>query len=389
MSALMPTYAPSDLAFEKGEGVYLYAADGRRFLDFCSGIAVSCLGYAHPHMVNALKEQADKVWHVSNLYRSPGQERMAERLAEASFADRVFFCNSGAEALEAALKIARKYQRDNGHPERFRVIGCENAFHGRTLATIAAAGQAKLLEGFDPVIDAFDQVAHGNLNEMRAAITDETAAILVEPVQGEGGLRPAPEGYLKGLRDICDEFGLLLMFDEVQSGMGRTGKLFAHEWADVKPDVVSTAKGLGGGFPLGACLTTEAAAVLGVGNHGTTYGGNPLGMAVANAVFDVLMEDGFLDHVTKMGKVLDMALQGLVAKYPSVFTVTRGQGLMRGIQLKEPIVNRDFKNELEAKGLLVAPAGDNVIRLLPPLIIDESHIEEAIAIFDTVAASHV
>ena len=388
MSALMPTYAPSDLAFEKGEGVYLYTADGRRFLDFCAGIAVSCLGYAHPHMVKALKEQADKVWHVSNLYRSPGQERMAERLAAASFADRVFFCNSGAEALEAAIKIARKYQRDNGHSERYRVIGCENAFHGRTLATIAAAGQAKLLEGFDPVIDAFDQVAHGNLNEMRAAITDETAAILVEPVQGEGGLRPSPEGYLKGLRDIADEFGLLLMFDEVQSGMGRTGKLFAHEWDDVIPDVVSTAKGLGGGFPLGACLTTEAAAVLGVGNHGTTYGGNPLGMAVANAVFDVLMEDGFLDHVTKMGQALDLALQGLVAKYPSVFSQTRGQGLMRGIQLKASILNRDFKAELEAEGLLVAPAGDNVIRLLPPLIIDDSHIAEAIAIFDTVAASH-
>ncbi|PCI39314.1 MAG: acetylornithine transaminase [Rhodospirillaceae bacterium] len=384
----MPTYAPSDLAFEKGEGVYLYTADGRRFLDFCAGIAVSCLGYAHPHMVKALKEQADKVWHVSNLYRSPGQERMAERLAAASFADRVFFCNSGAEALEAAIKIARKYQRDNGHSERYRVIGCENAFHGRTLATIAAAGQAKLLEGFDPVIDAFDQVAHGNLNEMRAAITDETAAILVEPVQGEGGLRPSPEGYLKGLRDIADEFGLLLMFDEVQSGMGRTGKLFAHEWDDVIPDVVSTAKGLGGGFPLGACLTTEAAAVLGVGNHGTTYGGNPLGMAVANAVFDVLMEDGFLDHVTKMGQALDLALQGLVAKYPSVFSQTRGQGLMRGIQLKASILNRDFKAELEAEGLLVAPAGDNVIRLLPPLIIDDSHIAEAIAIFDTVAASH-
>ena len=389
MSALMPTYAPSDLAFEKGEGVYLYTADGRRFLDFCAGIAVSCLGHAHPHMVKALKNQADKVWHVSNLYRSPGQERMAERLAEASFADRVFFCNSGAEALETALKIARKYQRDNGHPERFRVIGCENAFHGRTLATIAAAGQAKLLEGFEPVIDAFDQVAHGNLNEMRAAITDETAAILVEPVQGEGGLRPAPEGYLQGLRDIADEFGLLLMFDEVQCGMGRTGKLFAHEWDGVKPDVVSTAKGLGGGFPLGACLTTEAAAVLGVGNHGTTYGGNPLGMAVANAVFDVLMEDGFLEHVTKMGQALDLALQGLVAKYPDVFTQTRGQGLMRGIQLKESIINRDFKTELETEGLLVAPAGDNVIRLLPPLIIDDSHIAEAIAIFDTVAASHV
>lgn len=388
MSALMPTYAPSDLAFEKGEGVYLYTADGRRFLDFCAGIAVSGLGYNHPHMVKALKEQADKVWHVSNLYRSPGQERLAERFAGASFADRVFFCNSGAESLEAAIKIARKYQRDTGHPERFRIIGCENAFHGRTLATIAAAGQAKLLEGFDPVIDAFDQVAHGNLNEMRAAITDETAAILVEPVQGEGGLRPAPEGYLQGLREICDEFGLLLMLDEVQCGMGRTGKLFAHEWADIVPDVVSTAKGIGGGFPLGACLTTEAAGVLGVGNHGTTYGGNPLAMAVGNAVFDVLTEDGFFEHVTKMGEVLDTALQGLVATYPTVFVETRGLGLMRGIKLKDTIVNRDFKAALEVEGLLVAPAGDNVIRLLPPLVIDETHISEAISMFEAVAKTH-
>ncbi|MBL4692562.1 MAG: aspartate aminotransferase family protein [Magnetovibrio sp.] len=385
----MPTYAPSDLAFEKGEGVYLYTADGRRFLDFCAGIAVSCLGYNHPHMVKALKDQADKVWHVSNLYRSPGQERLAQRFVEASFADRVFFCNSGAEALEAALKIARKYQRDNGHPERFRVIGCENAFHGRTLATIAAAGQAKLLEGFAPVIDAFDQVAHGNLNEMRAAITDKTAAILVEPVQGEGGLRPAPEGYLQGLREIADEFGLLLMFDEVQCGMGRTGKLFAHEWAGVIPDVVSTAKGLGGGFPLGACLTTEAAGVLGVGNHGTTYGGNPLGMAVGNAVFDILTQDGFFEHVTQMGKVLDAALHSLVEKYPTVFDETRGLGLMRGIKLKDAIVNRDFKAGLEAEGLLVAPAGDNVIRLLPPLIIQDAHIAEALSIFETVAQSYV
>ncbi|MBL4747435.1 MAG: aspartate aminotransferase family protein [Magnetovibrio sp.] len=385
----MPTYAPSDLAFEKGKGVYLYTDDGRRYLDFCAGIAVSALGHAHPHMVQALKDQADKVWHVSNLYRSPSQERLAERYVAASFADRVFFCNSGAEAIEAAIKIARKYQSDNGHTERYRVLGCENAFHGRTLATIAAAGQAKLLAGFEPAIDGFDQVAHGNLNEMRAAITAQTAAILVEPVQGEGGLRPAPEGYLQGLRDIADEFGVLLMFDEVQCGMGRSGKLFAHEWDGVKPDVVSTAKGIGGGFPLGACLTTEAAGVLGVGNHGTTYGGNPLAMAVGNAVFDVLMEDGFLDHVTAMGAALDQALQGLVAKHPSVFIETRGLGLMRGIKLVESIVNRDFKAELEAEGLLVAPAGDNIIRLLPPLIIEPCHVVEAITIFDTVAARHV
>jgi len=389
MSALMPTYAPADLAFEKGEGVYLYTADGRRFLDFCAGIAVNCMGHAHPHLVEALTEQAKKVWHVSNLYVIPGQIELADRLAAASFADRVFFSNSGAEALEGSIKIARKYQQDNGHPERFRVIGCESAFHGRTLATIAAAGQEKLLEGFGPVVDGFDQVAFGNLNEMRAAITDETAAILVEPVQGEGGLRTAPENYLQGLRDICDEFGLLLMFDEVQCGMGRTGKLFAHEWAGITPDVVATAKGIGGGFPLGAILTTEAAGVLRVGNHGTTYGGNPLAMAVGGAVLDELLKDGFFDHVVRVGETLSAGLNGLVQKYPSVFDEARGQGLMQGIKLAERVVNREFKTELEGEGLLVAPAGDNVLRLLPPLIINDSHVAEAIAIFETVAKRHV
>ena len=389
MSALMPTYAPADLAFEKGEGVYLYTADGRRFLDFCAGIAVNCMGHAHPHLVKALTEQAKKLWHVSNLYVIPGQIALAERLAAASFADRVFFSNSGAEALEGSIKIARKYQKDNGHPQRYRVIGCESAFHGRTLATIAAAGQEKLLEGFGPVVDGFDQVAFGNLNEMRAAITDETAAILVEPVQGEGGLRTAPENYLQGLRDICDEFGLLLMFDEVQCGMGRTGKLFAHEWADVTPDVVATAKGIGGGFPLGAILTTEAAGVLRVGNHGTTYGGNPLAMAVGGAVLDELLKDGFFDHVVAVGETLSAGLSGLVQKYPSVFEEARGQGLMQGVKLAERIVNREFKTELEGAGLLVAPAGDNVLRLLPPLIINDSHVAEAIAIFETVAKRHV
>lgn len=388
MSALMPTYAPADLAFEKGEGVYLYTADGRRFLDFCAGIAVSCMGHAHPHLVGALKAQADKVWHVSNLYKIPGQEALAERLAAASFADRVFFCNSGAEALEAAIKTARKYQKDNGNPQRYRVIGCENAFHGRTLATIAAAGQAKLLEGFGPKVEGFDQVAYGNMNEMRNAITDDTAAILVEPVQGEGGVNAGTAEYLKGLRTMCNEFGLLLMFDEVQCGMGRTGKLFAHEWADVKPDVVATAKGIGGGFPLGALLTTEAAGVLGAGNHGTTYGGNPLAMAVGGAVLDILLENGFLDHVCEVSGLLKKALNGLVMKYPDVFVEVRGLGLMQGIKLSDSIVNREFKTELEGEGLLVAPAGDNVLRLLPPLIITDEHVNEAIAIFETVASRH-
>ena len=388
MSALMPTYAPADLAFEKGEGVYLYTADGRRFLDFCAGIAVNCLGYAHPHLVGALKDQADKVWHVSNLYRIPGQELLAERLAAASFADRVFFCNSGAEALEASIKIARKYQKDNGNPQRYRVIGCDNAFHGRTLATIAAAGQAKLLEGFAPTVDGFEQVAYGNLNEMRNAITDETAAILVEPVQGEGGVKAGTDEFLKGLRAVCDEFGLLLMFDEVQCGMGRTGKLFAHEWADVTPDVVATAKGIGGGFPLGAVLTTEAAGVLGVGNHVTTYGGNPLGMAVGGAVLDILLEDGFLDHVNAVAATLEQGVKTLIQEFPAIFVEARGRGLMQGVKLADAIVNRDFKSELEGEGLLVAPAGDNVLRLLPPLIVTDQHVVEAMAIFATVAKRH-
>ena len=389
MSALMPTYAPSDLAFEKGEGAYVFTADGKRYLDFCAGIAVSTLGHSHPHLVRALQDQAEKIWHTSNLYRIPGQEKMAQRIVDNSFADRVFFSNSGAEAVEAAIKVARKYHFDNGAPEKYRVVCCTNAFHGRTLATIAAGGQEKLLAGFGPVTDGFDHVSYGNLNEMRAAIGPETAAILVEPVQGEGGIYGAGPEYLKGLRAIADEFDILLMFDEVQCGMGRTGKLFAFEWADIKPDVVATAKGIGGGFPLGACLTTEKAAVLKVGNHGTTYGGNPLAMAVGNAVLDVIFADGFLEGVAKIGDALGDALEGLVKKYPDIFTEVRGQGLMRGIKCKDGIDNRAFKVKLEQHGLLVAPAGDNVIRFLPPLIIEQSHIDEAMAIIETVATEMI
>ncbi len=389
MSALMPTYAPSDLAFEKGEGAYVFTADGKRYLDFCAGIAVSVLGHSHPHLVQTLKEQAEKIWHTSNLYRIPGQEKMAQRMADNSFADRVFFSNSGAEAIEAAIKVARKYHFDNGAPEKFRVVCCTNAFHGRTLATIAAGGQEKLLTGFGPVTDGFDHVSYGNLNEMRAAIGPETAAILVEPVQGEGGVYGAGPEYLKGLRAIADEFDILLMFDEVQCGMGRTGKLFAHEWADIKPDVVATAKGIGGGFPLGACLTTEKTAVLKVGNHGTTYGGNPLAMAVGNAVLDVIFADGFLEGVAKIGDALGDALEGLVKKYPDIFIEVRGQGLMRGIKCADGVDNRALKTKLETAGLLIAPAGDNVIRFLPPLIIEQSHIDEAMAIIETVATEMV
>lgn len=386
MSALMPTYAPADLAFERGEGVYLYTADGRRFLDFCAGIAVSALGHAHPHLVEALTEQAKKVWHVSNLYKIPGQEKLAQRLADASFADRVFFCNSGAEAIEAAVKSARKFHADAGNPQKYRIICAHNAFHGRTLAGLAAGGQEKHLEGFGPATDGFNHVAYGNMNEMRNAIGAETAAILVEPVQGEGGVYGGDPQYLKDLRAVADEYGILLMFDEVQTGMGRTGKMFAHEWADIIPDIVATAKGIGGGFPLGALLTTEKAAVLKFGNHGTTYGGNPLAMAVGNALLDVILEDGFLEGVAKVGAYLESQLNGLLAKHPKVFTEVRGRGLMLGLKVVDSIPNRDIKTKLEAAGLLIAPAGDNVLRFLPPLIIENTHVDEAVAMIDAVAS---
>ena len=294
MPALMPTYARADLAFERGSGAYLYSADGRRYLDFASGIAVTGLGHAHPHLVKALSEQAEKLWHTSNIFRIPGQERLAKRLVDATFADTVFFANSGAEAIECGLKMIRKYHDETGNPERFRVITCSGAFHGRTLATISAAGQEKHLNGFLPEVDGFDHVAFGNLNELRAAIGPETAVVLIEPVQGEGGMRVASVEYLKALRQVCDEYGLLLFFDEVQCGMGRTGKLFAYEWTEAAPDVMAVAKALGGGFPVSACLASERAAVgMTQGTHGSTFGGNPLAMAVGNAVLDVMLAPGF------------------------------------------------------------------------------------------------
>jgi acetylornithine/N-succinyldiaminopimelate aminotransferase len=385
-SALLPVYARADLAFERGEGAHLFGNDGRRYLDFASGIAVTALGHAHPHLVAALKEQAEKLWHTSNLFRIPGGERLADRLAAASFADRVFFTNSGAEAIECGIKMCRKWQDDFGDPKRYRIIATEGAFHGRTLATIAAGGQEKHLKGFAPTVEGFDHVAYGNLNELRAAIGPETAAVLVEPVQGEGGMRAASIEYLKGLRQVCDEFGLLLFFDEVQCGMGRTGKLFAHEWAGVMPDVVATAKGIGGGFPVGACLATEkAAAALTPGSHGSTFGGNPLAMAVGNAVLDVLLADGFLARVETMGALLAKRLSALIAKYPTLFEELRGKGLMLGLKCRVP--NTDMQNKLREAGLLTVGAGDNVLRLLPPLIIEEQHIDEALAILDKVAKS--
>jgi len=380
----MPTYARARLAFERGEGPYLFTADGKRFLDFAAGIAVNALGYSHPHLVAALTDQAGKLWHVSNLYRIPEGERLAERLAANSFAERVFFSNSGAEAVEGVIKLARRYHHHAGHPGRNRIVTCSGAFHGRTLATLSAAGNPKYLEGFAPVCDGFDQVAFGNLNELRAAIGDATAAVLVEPVQGEGGVRVADADYLRGLRNTCDEFGLLLLFDEVQCGMGRTGKLFAHEWAGVRPDAVALAKGLGGGFPIGAILATEAAAAgMTVGTHGSTFGGNPLAMAVGNAVLDVMLDAGFLDRVQKMAKLLRGRLDTLVRHHPKIFAEVRGVGLLLGLRCVVP--NTEMVARLREAGLLTAGAAENVIRLLPPLIIEERHVDEAAGILDRVA----
>jgi acetylornithine/N-succinyldiaminopimelate aminotransferase len=380
----MPNYARIDLAFSRGDGAYLFTDDGRKFLDFGSGIAVTALGHAHPHLIAALKDQIDKVWHVSNLYRVPGQERLAKRLVEHSFADTAFFCNSGAEANEAGIKILRKFHAENGHAERFRIITLEGAFHGRTLATLAATGSEKYLKGFGPKTDGFDQVAFGNLNELRAAITPATAGILVEPIQGEGGIRPASAEYLKALRTIADEFGLLLMFDEVQCGMGRSGKLFAYEWSGVAPDVMSLAKGLGGGFPIGACLATErAAAGMTAGTHGTTFGGNPLAVAAANAVLDVMLEDGFFERVDRLARGFRAKLDALAARHPKVFADARGSGLLLGLKCVVP--NGDMQTRLREAGLLAVAAGENVIRLLPPLTVDQAELDAALDMLERVA----
>ena len=383
--AVMPSYARVDVAFERGEGPYLYATDGRRFLDFGAGIAVSAAGHAHPRLIEALVNQAGKLWHTSNLYRISEQERLAERLVAATFADSVFFCNSGGEAVETSVKMARKYHHDAGRPERYRVIAFDGAFHGRTLAMISAGDNAAHKKGFGPMVEGFDHVAFGNLNEVRDAITGETAAIMVEPVQGEGGIRPASHEFLRGLRKACDEFGLLLIYDEVQCGMGRTGKLFAHEWSGAAPDVMAVAKALGGGFPVGACLATEnAASGIVAGTHGSTFGGNPLAMAVANAVMDIVLEDGFLDRVGATGESIAGRLKDLAERFPGVIERVRGIGLMWGIKCVGP--NVELANRLIDRGLLVILAADNVVRLLPPLIIDEGHLDEAFEIIESCCA---
>jgi len=385
ISTLLPNYARIDLAFTRGEGAYLYAEDGKRYLDFGSGIAVNALGHSHPHLVAALKDQVDKLWHVSNLYRIPQQEKLAKRLVECSFADTAFFCNSGAEALEGGIKMLRRSQQENGHPERYRVISFEGAFHGRTLATLAATNNEKYLKGFAPKVEGFDQVAFGNLNELRAAITPATAGILIEPIQGEGGIRPATPEFLRALREVADEFGLTLMFDEVQCGLGRSGKMFAYEWSGVKPDVMALAKGLGGGFPVGAVLATEkVGAVMTPGTHGTTFGGNPLAMAAANAVLDVLLEPGFLDGVDRLARGFRVRLEALVKKHPKVFADARGAGFLLGMKCVVPA--GDMQTKLREGGLLTVAAGENVIRLLPPLIVQQAELDAALQIVDSVAA---
>jgi acetylornithine/N-succinyldiaminopimelate aminotransferase len=384
-NSILGTYNPTKFALVRGEGARVWSDDGREFLDFGSGIAVNSLGHAHPHLVEALNGQAAKLWHTSNLYRIPGQERLAERLTAASFADQVFFCNSGAEAMECAIKMVRKYHSAKGQTERYRIITFEGAFHGRTLATIAAGGQEKHLNGFGPKVDGFDQVAFGDLDAVRADITDDTAAILIEPVQGEGGIRPAPPQFLKALRAICDERGLLLVFDEVQTGMGRSGKLFAHQLAGVTPDIMGVAKAIGGGFPLGACLATEeAASGMSVGSHGSTYGGNPLAMAVGNAVLDLMLADGFLERVREASRSLNQKLAGVVGNHPDVFEGVQGEGLLLGLKCKPPV--GDVMNMATKHGLLTVQAGNNVLRLAPPLIISDDDINEAAACLDAAAA---
>lgn len=375
---LYDTYNRAPMVFERGHGVWLETPTGERYLDFAAGIAVNSLGHTHPHLVEALKGQADKLWHLSNVHEIPGQTRLAERLTEATFADKVFFTNSGAEALECAIKTARRHFYVNGQPGRFRIITIEGAFHGRTLATIAAGGQAKYLEGFGPKVEGFDQVPFGDHEALKAAVTEETAAILIEPVQGEGGIRPLPKECMRGLRDLCDEQGILLILDEVQSGVGRTGKLFAHEWAGIEPDIMAVAKGIGGGFPFGACLATaEAADGMTVGTHGTTYGGNPLAMAVGNAVLDVILEDGFLTHVNDIALVLNQGLASLKDRYPDLIEDIRGTGLMLGIKCARS--NADLVMAMRNENLLAVPAGDNVVRLLPPLILSVDEARDALS----------
>jgi len=377
-SSIFPTFQRLDLAFERGEGSWLYTQEGEKYLDFSSGIAVNSLGHAHPHLVQVLKNQAEKLWHISNLFENPLQERLARRLTSICFADRVFFTNSGAEAIECAIKTARRYHYMAGREERNRIITFEGAFHGRTLATIAAGGREKYLEGFGPKVPGFDQVPFEDEAALRAAITPETAAILIEPIQGEGGLRVVPPSRLRLLRQLCDEHGLLLILDEVQCGIGRTGKLFAYQWSDIEPDIMAIAKGIGGGFPLGACLAREScAAAMTPGSHGTTFGGNPLAMAVGNGVLDIILEPGFLSEVAEQAGRLKQGLASLKDRYGNIIAEIRGAGLLTGFQCLIP--NDEVIAALRDEKLLTVAASDNMVRLLPPLTMSDEETAEALA----------
>ncbi len=386
--SILPTYSRADLSFAKGEGTWLIEADGRRFLDLGSGIAVNVLGHANPALVSALTEQAQALWHVSNLYQIPQQQALADKLVENTFADSVFFTNSGTEACELAVKMARKYWYEKGQPDRTDIITFEGSFHGRSSAGIAAAGSEKMTKGFGPLLPGFVHLPWGDHDALTSAVTDTVGAILIEPVQGEGGIRPLPDQCLKGLRDLCDEHDLLLILDEVQCGVGRTGKLFAHEWAGIEPDIMMVAKGIGGGFPLGAVLATQEAAMgMTAGTHGSTYGGNPLACAVGNAVMDIVAEPEFLADVSRKAGQLRQKLESLVASHPDVFEEVRGSGLMLGLKCKIP--NVEMVAAGYASEVITVPAADNVIRLLPPLNITDDEIAEAIARLDRAATSLV
>ncbi|MBW4709617.1 aspartate aminotransferase family protein [Roseobacter sp. YSTF-M11] len=383
---LLPTYARAPLSFVKGEGAWLIEADGRRFLDLAAGIAVTALGHAHPALVKALTDQANALWHTSNLYQIPQQQALADRLTEHTFADTVFFTNSGTEACELAVKMARKYWTEKGHPEKADIIAFTGSFHGRSSAGIAAAGSEKMTKGFGPLLPGFVHLEFGDHDALTAAITETTGAIIIEPVQGEGGIRPVPDQCLKGLRDLCDEHGILLIFDEVQCGVARTGKLFAHEWSGITPDIMMVAKGIGGGFPIGAVLATEAAASgMTLGTHGSTYGGNPLGCAVGCAVMDHVTDPAFLDDVNRKAGLFRQKLEGLVAAHPDVFEEVRGSGLMLGIKCKA--ANTDVVQAGYDALVLTVPAADNVVRLLPPLTIEDAEIAQAVDRLEAAAAS--
>jgi acetylornithine/N-succinyldiaminopimelate aminotransferase len=385
-SHILPTYARVDLAFERGEGPWIISTTGERYLDFTGGVAVNVLGHAHPYLIEALTAQAKKLWHVSNLFRIPEAERLAERLCAASFADLAFFCNSGTEAMEGAIKVTRKYHAVSGHPEKFHIITFEGAFHGRTLASLSATGNKKYLEGFGPPVEGFDQVPFGDIDAVKAAIGPHTAGIVIEPIMGEGGVRVVPNAFLRSLRELCDQNGLLLIFDEVQCGIGRTGELFAYQRTGVTPDVMALAKGLGGGFPIGATLTTAAAGKgMTAGTHGSTFGGNPLAMAAANAVLDVVTAPGFLDRVKQVSLLFKQRLAEMKDRHPSIITEVRGEGLLLGVRTLVP--NSALVDALRAEKMLAVAAGDNVVRLLPPLIISDDETREAITRLDHAAAA--